>query len=67
LNNRAREHWQQRSAVEQSGPGGKPIEITAGKGELIDAIVNLVKPKPDGDNSTSQVQSADKSRKPKSK
>lgn len=67
LNNRAREHWQQRSAVEQSGPGGKPIEITAGKGELIDAIVNLVKPKPDGDNSTSQVSAADKSRKPKSK
>lgn len=49
LNNRARAHWQQRSAVEQSGPGGKPIEITAGKGELIDAIVNLVKPKPDGE------------------
>lgn len=67
LNNRAREHWQQRSAVEQSGPGGKPIEITAGKGELIDAIVNLVKPKPDGDNSPNQVSSADKPRKPKSK
>lgn len=53
LNNRAREHWQQRSAVEQSGPGGKPIEITANKGELIDAIVNLVKPKPDGDSDSS--------------
>jgi hypothetical protein len=65
LNNRAREHWQQRSAVEQSGPGGKPIEITAGKGELIDAIVNLVNPKPDGDNSTIQQATA-KSRKPKS-
>lgn len=62
LNNRAKEHWQQRSAVEQSGPGGKPIEITAHKGELIDAIVNLVKPKPDGD-SNSSVQKA-KSRKP---
>lgn len=52
LNNRARDHWQQRSAIEQSGPGGKPIEITAGKGELIDAIVNLIKPKPDGDSSS---------------
>lgn len=52
LNNRAREHWQQRSAIEQSGPGGKPIEITAGKGQLIDAIVDLIKPKPDGDSSS---------------
>jgi hypothetical protein len=66
LNNRKREHWQQRSAVEQSGPGGKPIEITAGKGELIDAIVNLIKPKPDGDSS-SQVQGTKQSSKPKSK
>lgn len=55
LNNRAREHWQQRSAVEQSGPGGKPIEITANKGELIDAIINLVKPKPDGEDSSSNT------------
>lgn len=67
LNNRAREHWQQRSAVEQSGPGGKPIEITAGKGELIDAICNLIKPKPDGDISSSQVSSTNKPSKPKSK
>lgn len=67
LNNRKKDHWQQRSAVEQSGPGGKPIEITAGKGELIDAIVNLVKPKPDGDNSPNEVSAAHKSRKPKSK
>lgn len=55
LNNRARAHWQQRSAIEQSGPGGKPIEITAGKGQLIDALVELIKPKPDGDNGSSQV------------
>lgn len=66
LNNRAREHWQQRSAVEQSGPGGKPIEITAGKGELIDAIVNLVKPKPDGD-SISPTDAAGKAKSRKSK
>lgn len=66
LNNRKREHWQQRSAVEQSGPGGKPIEITAGKGELIDAIVNLVKPKPDGDSiSPTDAAGKAKSRKPK--
>jgi hypothetical protein len=66
LNNRAREHWQQRSAVEQSGPGGKPIEITAHKGELIDAIVNLVKPKPDGDSSnTSESTRRAKSKRPK--
>ncbi len=67
LNNRARAHWQQRSAVEQSGPGGKPIEITAGKGELIDAIVNLIKPKPDGDDSISKDDTSGKakSRKPK--
>jgi hypothetical protein len=66
LNNRAREHWQQRSAVEQSGPGGKPIELTAGKGELIDAIVNLIKPKPDGDSdSPEDAARKSKSRKPK--
>jgi hypothetical protein len=66
LNNRKREHWQQRSAVEQSGPGGKPIEITAGKGELIDAIVNLVKPKPDGDSdSPTDAARKSKSSKPK--
>jgi hypothetical protein len=67
LNNRAREHWQQRSAVEQSGPGGKPIEITAGKGELIDAIVNLIKPKPDGDDSISQADTSGKAKPRKSK
>lgn len=50
LNNRAREHWQQRSAVEASGPGGKAIEIATNKSELIDAILELVKPKSDGDD-----------------
>jgi hypothetical protein len=50
LNNRAREHWQQRSAIEASGPGGKPIEVTTNRNDLIDAIVNLVQPKPDGDS-----------------
>lgn len=66
LNNRKRSHWQQRSAVEQSGPGGKPIELTAGKGELIDAIVNLIKPKPDGDSdSPEDAARKSKSRKPK--
>lgn len=64
LNNRKREHWQQRSAVEQSGPGGKPIEITANKSELIDAIVSLVQPKPDGDDSSSKKK-ASKSSQPK--
>lgn len=62
LNNRKREHWQQRSAVEQSGPGGKPIEITANKSELIDAIVGLVNPKPDGEDSPSKTKAAKSSK-----
>lgn len=49
LNNRAREHWQQRSAIEASGPGGKPIEVTTNRDQLLDAIVDLVKPQPDGE------------------
>jgi hypothetical protein len=52
LNNRAREHWQQRSANELSGPGGKPLELATDKAALIDAIVNLVNPKPDGESSS---------------
>ena len=70
LNNRAREHWQQRSAVEACGPGGKPIELTAGKGELVDALLDLVKPKPDGDSSSpldSDGHSKAKSPKPEQK
>lgn len=49
LNNRASEHWKQRSAVEASGPGGKPIEVTTNRDQLLDAIVELVQPKPDGE------------------
>lgn len=52
LNNRKKEHWQQRNSSEVSGPNGKPIELTAGKGELIDALLDLVKPKADGDSSS---------------
>ncbi len=53
LNNRSKEHWKQRSAQEVSGPNGKAIELeSTNKGELIDAIVKLVQPKPDGDESS---------------
>jgi hypothetical protein len=63
LNNRKREHWQQRSAVEQSGPGGKAIQIEASRAGLIDDIVNLIKPKPDGDDSSSQSSEKSSARK----
>lgn len=58
LNNRAREHWSSRQSVEQSGPGGKPIEISSSKTELIDSIVNLVKPKSDGDDNSTKTRKA---------
>lgn len=66
LNNRAREHWQQRSAVEASGPGGKPIEVTATRNDLIDAIVQLVDPKPDGETDSAGTRRSGKTKSAKS-
>lgn len=63
LNNRAREHWQQRSAVEASGPGGKAIQLETSRMTLIEDIVNLIKPKPDGDDSSSPTDAEHRSRK----
>lgn len=51
LNNRAREHWKERSSSEVSGssePGAKPLGIKSeGRDEMIAAILSLVQPKPD--------------------
>jgi len=51
LNNRAKEMWKDRSSAEVSGgsdEGAKPIGIKSeGRDEMIAAILQLVKPKPD--------------------
>lgn len=50
LNNRSRAHWSSKTSIEATGPNGKPIEVQT-KNDLIDAILDLVKPKKDDDGS----------------
>lgn len=51
LNNRARDHWKERSSSEVGGSteeGAKPIGIKSeGREDMIAAILSLVQPKPD--------------------
>lgn len=48
--NRQREHWRNRDSIEHSGEGGGPLGIKVeSRSELIDAIMQLVANKPDGE------------------